>query len=484
MTKKDINDLAGEVTLDDILKTAKPFKGKKVRRLNDLPYNLSSELLKRNYNGGEHLLLTKGSYWRYIGTHWELFDKSLLDNLILKKIVQYKEKNRKNKNSVSSLIGQVERITRAQVAQDVDFFRIKEGMRSIINCKNGEAWIDDTTGNVDFRDHSPRSYLHACLDATYNDDAKCELWLNTLSEIFSRHIDPEGTIRYLQEIFGYTIQSNKNIATWVLFYGDGNTGKSLVLSILCRLLGDSALSKSISELDIGRNNHAISDLPGKLAIIDDDVQHRVVLPDGILKKMSENKTLTANPKRADMYRFKSSAIVFMAANSWPVSKDLSNGMNRRANVIRFDRTFSEEEDDKNLKSKIVNSDMSGILTWALAGLVRLRKRGFFQPSLDCIEAKEEWIENSSQLKQFISATCERSGKIAVDDLWQWYHIWSSDEGIKHKYTKRGFHSAMSEAGYQIESSITSGLYGVMAPHYIGIKHVRDTRKYEDFKNDL
>ena len=84
---------------------------------------------------------------------------------------------------------------------------------------------------------------------------------------------------------------------------------------------------------------------GKLLVYDDDLNKNIVLPDGTLKKLSEDGQITANPKGYQPFTFTKVCTVVMCCNGTPKTKDISKGFRRRAMVIPFDRGFTKEEQD-------------------------------------------------------------------------------------------------------------------------------------------
>ena len=121
---------------------------------------------------------------------------------------------------------------------------------------------------------------------------------------------------------------------------------------------------------------------------DDDLNKNIVLPDGTLKKLSEDGQITANPKGFQPFTFTKVCTVVMCCNGTPKTKDISKGFRRRAMVIPFDRGFTKEEQDPTILKYIIKNELSGVLNKALEGLKRLKQRGYFQEPISCKEAKK------------------------------------------------------------------------------------------------
>lgn len=420
--------------------------------ISDHSYVVAMNVLNGQFEGGKTLIHGPDlRYWQYNGKYWEPVQVNMVEKYLYEETIRYKLTHPHVKKAVSNIFKTAESILRAVTASHLQMFKY-EFEKTIINTENKELWLDDKTGDVETKEHSPESALTYCLETKYNKKADCPRFKVALQEIFRNQKDAVDISRHLFEVIGYSIQAKKNIATWVLFHGKGSNGKTVILQIISALLGEAALEKSVDELHTGRNNHALADLPGKLAIIDEDVNAFTTLPDGAIKKVSENKTLVANPKGAATFRFRNAAIPLLAANNWPSTKDLSEGLRRRALVFHFTRQFSPKESDIGLADYIIENELDGVLNEALRGLKRLRKRGRFEIPESCQQAKDMWFLSNSQIHQFMSDafTKERGKKVAFSKVWQKYMTWCQDNGIRMHMAKHRLRQVMTDIGIRIE----------------------------------
>jgi putative DNA primase/helicase len=444
----------------------------KKQTVEDISLIITKEVLKKHYKDGKTILLGPGSiYWTYNGKYWlptisEIIHRNIID------IAETLRFRNKTKLGISTLLNQSEKLLKAEIALDKDLLRLELEPLPVINCQNGEIWIDGKTGKIDFKKHNPDHYLIHCIDANYDTDAECPIFDQSLKEIFSTEEDAKDLIRHLWEMIGYLIQPRKNLASWWLFFGTGANGKTLILKVLSALLGNSVLEQSLTELSLDRSNHAFANLPGKLVVIDEDVSSRTILPDSFLKKISENKTLTANPKFQKAFQFKAVATVILAANEYPVTRDLSDGMRRRANVIPFSKRFSVSERDIHLDKKIIDNELSGVLNKALRGLQQLRKRSSFKIPVACKKAKRSWLGASNPIVLFVNECCERkralNAKVLIKDLFDAYQDWCLEKGVEKRWrlTQITFIKQIQQLGF-IKGRSTKGIH---------IKNLKVTRK--------
>lgn len=424
------------------------------QQIEDLAQQIVSELLDTEYEGGKTIIHSRDqNYWTYTGTHWVEKPQNMIEQAIYKACVRYRANNPTIDFTTSAAMAQCERVLRARVATMDDLFRLEQEPKSIINVANGELWIDGENGKWKLKKHKPKSYLLSCLESVeYDPDANCPLFDQTLLDIFALQKDCKDVIRHLWELFGYAMQPRKNIPSWWLFYGRGANGKTLILRILSALLGNSVLEHTIGNFDTSRNTHAFADLPGKLVLIDEDIRSNTTLPDDFLKKVSENKILLANPKFKIPFRFRCTVTPILAANTVPITRDLSEGMLRRANVIPFRRQFLRKEMDLDRDRKIIENELPGVLNRALKGLARLRKRGQFRMPKSCRSARRSWLYESTPLLSFISDCCIRgkANHVEIRRLWDEYDDWCESLEIepRYRYSVRGLVKALLENGFE------------------------------------
>lgn len=470
------------LTAADMKKLLKEVEEKKIKDLGEI---VAGYVLKNMFNDGNHLIYNiDGNFWQFSGKNWEPIRDEWLSGQVLKEWQKIRDRIGIAQQT-TGLVGQVMTILKMSRAVKHDVLGFRNSPKPVINCQNGELWINHD-GSVKLKKHSYKSYLAYCLNVEYKPETKAPEWQKAVDEIFSMAKDKKGMIRHIHEIIGYLIQPNKNIAAWFLFKGFGSNGKSMIMDIVHELIGQHAvLSTSIHDLSTNKNNHALAALPGKILILDDDLDTDTMLPDGILKKISERKILQANPKGKEEYSFVSSATPVLLANYFPKAKDVSNGTRRRANIIPFDKMFSKEDVDLGLADRIKNNELSGILNLALEGLRRLRIRGYFDKPLDCVEADNIWLDMANPASAFLRE-CVEIGKaeeyVLLKQMYSSFERWCTEQGVHTRIMgKKKFNEHIQAMGYTVKvgTNNQNRIYGVKL---IGIK-TEDFDELEDFDDD-
>jgi putative DNA primase/helicase len=222
------------------------------------------------------------------------------------------------------------------------------------------------------------------------------------------------------------------------------------MKVISSLLGDAVLPESIDRFKggAGGDNHALAELVGKLLVYDDDLSRNTVLPDGTLKKLSEDGQLTANPKGVQGFKFTKVCTVAMLSNGFPSTRDISRGFRRRAMVIPFNRGFHEQGAITDLAEQIAEKEIAGVLNRALAGLQRLRARTKFLEPTSCKLAKEAWLNESNPVALFIServtVTEDYNDTVELSDAYRIFSHWAMSYNFKRMGTKQQFRSAMED----------------------------------------
>lgn len=406
-------------------------------------------LLTMEYNQGHSLLYTADrSYWQYNGCIWQKIPEQHIKQVLLpyaRALIADIEGG-----TVSTFNNSVMNILEGRVYREDDPLRDNNReLPSIINCLNGELWFDKE-GNVTLKPHSPDSYLRYCLDVEYDPQATSPMFDKTVHEIFSNSSDPQDMFRHFMELAGYICQPWRKLAIIVLLHGGGSNGKTSLLQIIRRMLGsNTVMSDRIG--DIEDNVFKIGDLDGKLMLLDDDVDGGTCLPDGFLKKISEEKAMTGQHKHKPPFEFICRAVPVMLANDYPVTKDLTTGLRRRLLVIPFNRTFKGSEMKVGLFDDIWEQEASGILNQTIAGFSRLKKRGRFHEPLDCINAKDEWIIRANILTTFIDDMCEEGENYReyLRDFYSAFQSYCHENSARNIPYKNTVRSRLEGLGYEI-----------------------------------
>lgn len=300
--------------------------------------------------------------------------------------------------------------------------------KSGLSCLNNGT-LNPITGKL--LPHSVEHYLTNKLDINYDAEAKCPLWLQTLGEIFEPDIDRAEKLELLQEYIGYCLIPDTRMCKFVWMIGPGGNGKSLILDVVEELIGKANITNA--HIDRFQDKFVRAELQGKLVNISSEMSSDATIADSYLKQIVSGDSVEAERKHEPSFSFRPYVRIIASTNKLPRLQDHSDGFARRAIFITFNRKFTESEQDKQRKSKLL-AELPGILNWAVAGLQRLMERGAFTIPASSKAAVEQYRMNSDPVRQFaesfLQKATDKSQKVASGLLYDRYREWSLANGYK------------------------------------------------------
>ena len=96
--------------------------------------------------------------------------------------------------------------------------------------------------------------------------------------------------------------------------------------------------------------------------------------------------------------------ILLATNSLPSINNTDHGIWRRIQAIPFNRTFTSEQQDKGLGSKL-NKELPGILNWAIKGCLDWQQQGLNPPQI-VLEQVSAYKTEMDSIAQFVEQECD------------------------------------------------------------------------------
>jgi putative DNA primase/helicase len=290
----------------------------------------------------------------------------------------------------------------------------------------GATTINLATGET--RPNQANDYITHRLGPDYDPTAKCPRWVKFLNEVFARNAE---LIAFVQRSFGYSLTGDTSEQKLFLCYGTGANGKSVLLSILGRLLGEYAGSTSFDTFDAD-NERARGDL-AKLrgtrvvTVIESDEDKR--LNEARVKAVTGCDLVTAEAKFKDPFTYRPTYKLWLAMNHKPMIRGTDGGIWRRIQLIPFEQSF-EGRADKKLEQKL-EAELPGILNWAIDGLRQWNHEGLNPPAI-VLQATLQYRRESDLVGQWLEA-CTIQGEqmtMKAGEGYKSYKAWCEETGIK------------------------------------------------------
>lgn len=285
-----------------------------------------------------------------------------------------------------------------------------------INMENGIYNID--TGEL-----IPHSYIALFVNKIpikYNPKADCPKIKKFFSEVVY-----EGDIPTLQELFGYCLYRRYHIHKAVMLVGGGKNGKSTLLRLLIKFLGEENVSNKELQ-SIIYNRFSLASLFGKYANVASDISDKALKITGLFKMITGEDRIEAEKKFKDSFRFTNYAKLIFSANKVPISEDESYAFFRRWILISFPNTFEGKKCNPNILEQITTEkEMSGLFNWAVDGLKRLLKNGDFSNIKSIEDVMEQYKTMSNPMYEYCNEfLIHNAGEyIFKSELWVHYVKW-------------------------------------------------------------
>ena len=241
------------------------------------------------------------------------------------------------------------------------------------------------------------------IEVDYDPEAICPNFLKFLSEIVK-----EDDIPVIQEMFGWTLWKEYKPQKAFILLGSGANGKSTLLNALVRLLG----KKNVSAIELAELDQRFMgiELQGKLANICTEIKSKKLSNATLFKKLTGDDLTKGERKNKNPVYFRNFAKLLFSANKLPESPDFSNAFYRRWIILEFPNNFKGSEININLLDEITTeSELKGILNWAIQGLQRLLENKKFSVDESSEELAEKWERLSSPVEWFLSKFVEETG---------------------------------------------------------------------------
>ena len=320
-----------------------------------------------------------------------------------------------------------------------------------------------TNGVVDLRTGKLRSlrasdYVTQCAGTKFDRSAKCPKFLSFLTKILC---GDRKLIAYLQRCFGYFLTADNSEQVIFFFHGSGSNGKSVLLNIAIKLLGDFAATADLDSFlagNEGRIRNDLARLKGKrvVGVVEADSGQR--LSTSLLKRFSGGDYITARKLYREHIEFRPEGKLVFLVNQLPVARDDSEGLWRRVRVIPFNYWVQKKDENKNLTEELYD-ELPGILNWALAGLAAFRKSGLGECTA-VTEASLRYRKASDQIDTWMTDDCT-AGENAVsrlDGLYRTYQNWC-EKNCEHALSKRIFADRLRGRGLDVRETTVKDLGG-------------------------
>jgi putative DNA primase/helicase len=315
-----------------------------------------------------------------------------------------------------------------------------------ININNGTYKFFKGKGKL--YPHDKKDNLHYVLPFDYLPEATCPIFIDYLEYC----LPDEEKRKVIQEFLGYVFTPNEvcNLEKCLLLYGEGSNGKSVLYRVINELLGKENISSySIPQLtDKQKGEYYTVNLQNKLLNYCSDTKGAFD-DTGVFKQLVSGEKVTGRHPAGRPIEFVNNAKFIFNVNVLPTTPENVYGFFRRFEIIDFSVTVEEGKKDRQLPSKIIDNELSGVFNWILEGLDRLLQNKKLTDCKANAETLERFKIKSNNVLEFLLdegfevCTNVEQGEV-FNDLYQNYVNWINENG-GHALKKSNFKDRIDAA---------------------------------------
>jgi putative DNA primase/helicase len=316
----------------------------------------------------------------------------------------------------------------------------------LINLKNGTFEI--TPEKQFLRPPQRQDFLTYQLPFEYNQQATAPVFQQYLNTVL-----PDIERQYiLAEYLGYVFikASTLKLEKTLLLYGTGANGKSVFFEVVNALLGANNVSSYSLQSLTNENGYYRAMIANKIVNYASEINGK--LETAIFKQLVSGEPVEARLPYGEPMTIINYAKLIFNCNELPKDVEQTNAYFRRFLIIPFDKTIPEQQQDKELSKKIIDSELSGVFNWVLQGLNRLLIQKKFTNSEAVNNQLEQYKKRSDSVLMFLEdENFEKSNTDSkqLKEVYILYNAYCLECGY-HKVSSKTFADRLRNAGYCLE----------------------------------
>lgn len=390
-------------------------------KLTNAHYRILSieNILKIAHKNSWGLCRNQDFIYGYNGCYWSLIDQSEMKTFLgdaAEKMGVHWEKSR-DYNFRKSLF--------EQFLETAHFVRPEKKDSVLIPLSNGTFEINN--GLRSLRDFNRNDFLTYQLPFAYDPHAKAPQFQKYLDEV----LPDVNRQLVLSEFVGYLFTVGLKLEKALILFGPGANGKSVAFEVISSLLGANNISNfSLSSLTDGSGYYRAM-LANKLVNYASEINGK--LEASLFKQLVSGEPVEARLPYGNPMIITNYAKLIFNTNSLPHDVEHTHAFFRRFLIIPFDVVIPEEQQDKELSKKIIQTELPGVFNWVLSGLDRILSNKSFTPC-EAVKAQlEAYRKQSDSVAMFLE-----------DERYQK----STTEFIPLKEIYSGFKTYCIDSGYR------------------------------------
>lgn len=377
------------------------------------------------------------------GTHWNEAEKAMVlsrtievQKVILREALEESDPQRAQGIAKWALnTGQAPRLLSiATIAQGLPSFWVNA------NQVDRDPWklcvqngtIDLRTGGLE-RPHNRADFITRVSNTYYEPGADAPRFYAFINRIMDNN---KPLIRFLQKLLGYCLTGITDEQIFPIFYGTGANGKSTLLEIVRWTIGNycaNADPATFLQQNTDKIRTDLARLRGARLITASEISQNRRLDTAIVKAVTGGDPITARHLFHEEFEYTPTYKVIMGTNYKPVIRGDDEGMWRRLRLVPFTIRIPDEEQDKQLKFKIRDHELPGVLSWLVDGCLAWQREGLGDPP-EVVTATTHYREDSDVIRQFLNDAVsfeDPEAKTTSRSLYSAYQSWCKSNGERY-----------------------------------------------------
>ena len=324
----------------------------------------------------------------------------------------------------------------------------------LVNLMNGTFEI--TPQKTKLRNFKRSDFITYQLPFEYDKNAESPTFFKYLNRV----LPDEECQKVLAEYIGYIFikHGNKTLKEEkaLILYGTGANGKSVFFEILNALLGEENFSSYSLQSITNESGYHRAKLANKLVNYASEINGN--LEASIFKQMVSGEPVEARLPYGQPLILRQYAKLIFNCNDLPKDVEHTNAYFRRFLIIPFNVTIPEKEQDKNLHTKIIENELSGVFNWVLEGLKRLLEQKHFSDCKAAQQALKQYKTESNSINIFLEESeYQKSSEkyLRIKELYPEYKEFCIEDGMR-PFSKRNFSKQLKELGFHLERESGTG----------------------------
>jgi len=240
----------------------------------------------------------------------------------------------------------------------------------------------------------------------------------------------------------------------VVFHGSGANGKSTLVGVLRRLLGDFAVTAAFDTFMRQRDRGPRNDLArlhrARLVTAAESGEGRR-LDEATVKEITGGDVIAARFLYGEHFEYAPRFKLVLVTNHRPKVDGDDDAIWRRLRLVPFEQSF-EGREDRELAARL-EAELPGILAWGMRGAIEWQEEGLGEAAA-VTRATREYREDEDVLGAFMAERCVMRGETPTRELREAYEAYCSDLGetplgasvLGKRLSKRGVRRAHRDGG--------------------------------------